>query len=106
MIQKLLSSLLLLLLLTLPIQATFASEDISTTGATTTKYIFAGDTLVATIEGSGSTTNATTTNVVHTDHLGGTHAVSSATGTVVQALDYYPYGSIRINSQQAPVAEL
>lgn len=67
-----------------------------TTGATTTLYVFAGGQLVATIEGKGS---ATSTNIIHTDHLGGTGVVSSATGTAVQVLSYYPFGDLRINQK-------
>ena len=31
------------------------------------------------------------------DHLNGTNVVTNASGTVIQVLDYYPYGSTRIN---------
>lgn len=41
---------------------------------------------------------ATTTRYIHTDHLGSTNVVTDESGTVVQALDYYPFGERRINS--------
>src|SRR3989344_747978 len=66
----------------------------TSTQATTTSYIFSGDILVATVVGNGT---ATTTHYVHPAHLGSTNVVTSASGTVVQTLEYYPYGSIRIN---------
>lgn len=67
-----------------------------TSGATTTMYIFAGGQLIATIEGNGS---ATTTNVIHVDHLNGTNIVSSDVGAQKQLLNYHPYGSLRQNEQ-------
>ena len=65
-------------------------------GATTTKHIFVGDTLVATVEKVGS---ATTTHIIHTDHLGGTNVITNANGNVAQVLDYYPYGSPRLDTK-------
>jgi RHS repeat-associated protein len=43
-------------------------------------------------------TGSTTMYIIHADHLGGTNVVSDGSGNVTQALDYYPYGSRRINS--------
>lgn len=51
--------------------------------------------LVSTTTGSAATS---TTRFLFADHLGSTQVVTSATGTVVQTLDYYPYGSQRISS--------
>jgi RHS repeat-associated protein len=48
--------------------------------------------------GGGSSTASTTVRYVHTDHLGGTNVVTNSAGTVVQVLDYYPYGGPRIKS--------
>lgn len=68
----------------------------STNTATTTSYIYAGDTLIATIDGTGL---ATSTRYVHPDYLGSTNVLTDgATGAVVQTLDYYPYGATRISS--------
>ncbi len=68
----------------------------TSTQATTTAYVFVGDTLVATIVGNGI---ATSTYYVHPDHLGSTNIVTnSASGTAVQTFEYYPYGSERTNS--------
>ena len=66
-----------------------------TQGASSTAYIYAGNDLVAFID-TGTTTSAT--SYVHPDHLGSTHVVTNASGTVAQALDYYPYGNERIDS--------
>jgi RHS repeat-associated protein len=67
-----------------------------TSGGSTTLSIFAGDQLVATIEGNGT---ATTTSMIHTDHLGGTNVVTDSSGNLTQLLTYYPYGTIRQNEQ-------
>ena len=71
------------------------------TYATTTEYVFNGDTLVSTIDqqfASGAATGTAQTRYIHPDHLGSTNVVTDASGTVVQTLDYYPYGSSRINT--------
>ena len=73
----------------------------ATTTATSTSYIFAGDTLVSYIEQAlinGTATGTPSMFYVHPDHLGSTNVVTNASGTVVQVLDYYPYGSQRISS--------
>lgn len=51
-----------------------------------------------TTAGGGATSTATTTRFVHTDHLGGTSAVTDSTGGVVSATDFYPYGTKRIDT--------
>ncbi len=67
----------------------------TSTQATTTSYIWSGDTLVATVIGNGT---ATSTYFSHPDHLGSTNILTNASGTIQQTLEYYPYGSERINS--------
>ena len=47
---------------------------------------------------SSSGTSTPSIRYVHTDHLGGTNVVTDENGDIVQVLDYYPYGSRRINS--------
>ncbi|OGZ95310.1 MAG: hypothetical protein A3I44_01700 [Candidatus Sungbacteria bacterium RIFCSPLOWO2_02_FULL_51_17] len=81
---------------------TYPSKFYNVQGATTTKHIFANGELVATIVGNGS---ATSSYIVHTDHLGGTHVVTNASGTVVQTMDYYPYGEARLDIQVGGVDE-
>jgi RHS repeat-associated protein len=71
--------------------------------STTTEFVFNGDTLVSTIDqqlASGAATGSAKTRFIHPDHLGSTNVVTDASGTVVQTLDYYPYGSTRITSGQ------
>lgn len=75
------------------------SPQYQTMGATTTMYIFGGGQLLATIEGNGK---STTTAFAHTDHLGSVVVESSATGTALQTLAYYPYGDSRLNQQASP----
>src|SRR3989344_3473268 len=75
--------------------STYPNRYFSKTGATSTRYIFAGGEVVATITASGT---ATTTSYVHADHLGSTQVTSNASSTQNQAIDYYPYGEKRITS--------
>jgi RHS repeat-associated protein len=46
---------------------------------------------------NGATTGAPQTRYIHPDHLGSTNIVTNASGTVVQTLDYYPYGATRVS---------
>jgi RHS repeat-associated protein len=69
--------------------------------ATTTDYVFNENTLVATVDqqtASGVATGTAKTRYIHPDHLGSTNVVTDASGTVVQTLDYYPYGTTRIST--------
>jgi RHS repeat-associated protein len=63
-------------------------------GATTTAYIWAGNSLVAIIEGNGVSTS---TEYVHPDHLGSTNVTTNELGEVTSVSDYMPYGSLRID---------
>jgi len=79
----------------------------ATTTATSTAYIWAGDTLVAYVEQdliNGTATGTPRTFYVHPDHLGSTNVVTNASGTVVTTKDYYPYGSERIASGSGSLA--
>jgi uncharacterized protein RhaS with RHS repeats len=65
-------------------------------------YVFNGDTLVATVNQTfrnGSATGIAQTRYIRPDHLGSTNVITNASGTVVQTLDYYPYGATRISSK-------
>ena len=62
--------------------------------------MFNGDSQVATIDqqtASGVATGTAKTRYVHPDHLGSTNVVTDENDTVVQTLDFYPYGSTRIS---------
>jgi RHS repeat-associated protein len=68
--------------------------------ATTTDYVFNGDSLIATVDqqtASGNATGTAKTRYVHPDHLGSTNVVTDENGNVVQTLDFYPYGSTRVS---------
>ena len=70
------------------------------TFATTTEYVFNADTLVSTVDqqfASGVATGTAQTRYIHPDHLGSTNVMTNASGTVVQTLDYYPYGATRVS---------
>jgi RHS repeat-associated protein len=69
--------------------------------ATTTDYVFNGDTLVATVDqqtASGNATGTAKSRYIHPDHLGSTNVVTDENDNVVQTLDFYPYGATRVSS--------
>ena len=69
--------------------------------ATTTDYMFNGDSVVATVDqqtANGNATGTAKTRYVHPDHLGSTNVVTDENDNVVQTLDFYPYGGTRISS--------
>jgi RHS repeat-associated protein len=68
--------------------------------ATSTEYIFNGETLLSTIDQqfkNGTATGTAKTRYVHPDHLGSTNVVTDENDNVVQTLDYYPYGATRVS---------
>ncbi len=74
----------------------YPSKGYNITGSTPTKHIFLPNgTMIATIVGTGT---STTVSYIHTEHLGGTNVVTNSAGdAVTQLLDYYPYGTRRLN---------
>ncbi len=52
--------------------------------------------------GSGATT---TIAYVHTDHLGGTSAITNDHKEIIQTTDYYPFGAQRFNTQKTDFNE-
>jgi RHS repeat-associated protein len=69
--------------------------------ATTTDYVFNGDTMLSTVDqqtASGVATGTAKTCYTHPDHLGSTNVVTDENDNVVQTLDYYPYGGTRIST--------
>lgn len=61
--------------------------------STTTKNLYLGDALVATVD------TASTTNVINyylTDHLGSTEKVLSSSGAIASLNDYFPFGEQRL----------
>ena len=76
--------------------------------ATSTNYLWLGDTLLATVDRklyNGTATGTPITRYIHPDHLGSTNVVTDASGTVAQLLDYYPYGASRIATSTYPTNE-
>jgi len=69
----------------------------STKDNTLTRYIFAGDTLLATIEGEGT---ATSTYCNHPDHLGGANVTTDESGNLSELDTYYPFGAIRQSEKE------
>jgi len=78
------------------------------TYATSTNYIWNGDTLLATIDQklyNGAATGSPIARYIHPDHLGSTNAVTDQNGALVQLLDYYPYGATRVSTSSYPTNE-
>jgi len=75
---------------------TYPSKYYNTDGSTPTKHIFANGQVVATVTGTGSAAQAFSVN---TDHLTGSNIVTDSTGNTKEVLDYYPYGSARLDQQ-------
>jgi RHS repeat-associated protein len=72
----------------------------STRYATTTEYVFNGDTLLSTVDQkivNGVASGTAAVRYVHPDHLGSTNVVTNENGALVQTLDYYPYGATRVS---------
>jgi RHS repeat-associated protein len=80
----------------------------ATTYATTTVYVWNGDTLIDTIDQpmvNGAATGTPATRYIHPDHLGSTNIVTDESGNVVQDSEYYPYGETRLNQATYPTKE-
>ena len=75
--------------------AIYPSQYYTVEGATSTKYIYAGDMLVATIEDD---TPAPKTYYNHQDHLNSTRISTDQFGYTVNELDYFPFGDTRIDN--------
>lgn len=60
------------------------------------KHIFLGDTAIATITGTGDTISAYN---IHTDHLTGSNVITNSSQSIDELIDYYSFGSIRIDTQ-------
>jgi RHS repeat-associated protein len=72
----------------------------STNYATTTEYVFNGDTLLSTVDQAfknGAATGTAAVRYVHPDHLGSTNVVTDQNQNLVQTLDFYPYGATRVS---------
>jgi RHS repeat-associated protein len=47
---------------------------------------------------TSTTSTSTATNYIFDDHLGGTNLVVNVSGTILETLQYFPFGSIRIDN--------
>lgn len=80
----------------------YPTGNYNVTDSTPTKHITANGITVATVEGAGSGAEVYS---VHTDHLTGASVVTDDAGDQEQLLDYFPYGSIRIDEKAASFDE-
>jgi RHS repeat-associated protein len=73
----------------------YPSKLYNTDGTTPTKHIFGNGTEIGTVTGTGVDAIA---RYVHTDQLTGSNIVTNSSGTKDETIDYFPFGSIRIDS--------
>ncbi|MBI2416008.1 MAG: DUF2380 domain-containing protein [Candidatus Kerfeldbacteria bacterium] len=76
----------------------YPSPDYSVTEDNVTVYVRGPAGLAASIESNAMTA---TTKTIHTDHLGSTSVVTDEAGSMVELLDYHPYGTERISWSSA-----
>ena len=76
----------------------YPSQFYEVTGDTTTKHLYAGNTLIGTIE-NGDVSH------VHSDHLGSTNVVTDDIGYATQVVAYYPFGNQRIEETYGGTSE-
>ena len=72
----------------------------STNYATSTEYVFNGDTLLSTVDQkivNGAASGTAAVRYVHPDHLNSTNVVTDQNQNLVQTLDFYPYGATRVS---------
>ncbi len=80
----------------------YPSKYYNISSTTPTKHIYAGDTLIATIKGTGASALVYS---VSTDHLTGSNVITNGPGTVEELMDYYPYGDIRLDEKASTFSE-
>jgi len=72
----------------------YVSNNYEIKNGVATKYIFAGNMRVASIEG----TNINNSKIFHKDHLGSTTAITDSTGADTETTEYMPFGVQRSHS--------
>lgn len=75
------------------------------TATTTTKHVFAGELLLAAVtDATVATTTTSSVRYVLDDSLSGSNVVTDASGTIVETLDYYPYGAAKLDTKAGSYA--
>lgn len=69
------------------------------------RRIFAEGRLLGTFLGHGSTSATSTPHLVHADHLGGASVLTDWYGNTLEAIDYLPYGEIRVDQKSGAYSE-
>jgi len=80
----------------------YPTKNYNTDGTTSTKHLFAGSEDLATIQGTGAIAKIYYNS---TDFLNSSSIMTDNTGAVVETLDYYPYGTIRVDNKIAAFTE-
>jgi RHS repeat-associated protein len=74
----------------------YPSKFYNTDGTTATKHIFGNGVEIGTVTGTGADGVA---RYVSTDHLTGSSVTTNSAGAKEEVLDYYPYGSVRLDAK-------
>ncbi len=80
----------------------YPTKEYNTDGTTAMKHIFAEDMNIGTVKGAGT---SATMFYTHTDQLTGSNVVTNSTGVQQELLDYYPFGSIRLDEKAGTFSE-
>jgi RHS repeat-associated protein len=80
----------------------YPNDSYNTDGTTIQKHIFAGGIDLGTVKGTGV---GAAIFYTHTDHLTGSSVVSNTTGTQEELMDYFPFGSIRLDQKAGTFSE-
>jgi RHS repeat-associated protein len=73
----------------------------SATDGSWTKNVYVGNTLLATIEDTATTSS---TRYLYPDFQGSIDAVADDTGSTTELLDYYPYGALRLDESSTSLS--
>lgn len=74
-------------------------------GNSSTTQIYANGEVVASLVTATSTGATSTVHYIHNDWLGGLNVTTDASGMVQEATDYYPYGSIHMDTKSGTFNE-
>jgi len=90
-----------------PLQTTnstivYPTKNYNTDGTTVTKHLFAGSQDIATIQGTGADAKV---YYNHTDILNSSSVITDSAGAIVETMDYFPFGALRIDQKSGTFNE-
>ena|GEM_PF-2701507 len=82
-----------------PTSGSYSNSYTGTTAAKWAELIAAFKPNVTTKPGTPITVTSSSLLYIHTDHLGGANVITDKNGVVVETLDYYPYGEVKLDEK-------